>query len=429
MNMDKAYKIAIIGLGYVGLPLAIEFAKKYKVLGFDIDEARIQELSAGEDRTREADLEALKIVLHIGDRPTGLQFSATTADLQQCQIYIVTVPTPINRFKAPDLQPLLKASAMIGSVLKKGDIVIYESTVYPGCTEEDCVPVLEQCSGLKFNEDFFCGYSPERINPGDRINTLTKIKKVTSGSTPEVAEQIDQLYGQIITAGTHKAPSIKVAEASKAIENAQRDVNISFVNELALIFDRIGIDTTDVIEAAGTKWNFLKYKPGLVGGHCIGVDPYYLAHKAESLGYHPQVILSGRRVNDNMGMFVANKVVKLMIAKGYPVKGEKILILGFAFKENCPDVRNTRVIDIYQELQQFGMEINVYDPWADPELVKQEYGFQLDKTLIDKNYKAIIVAVSHQEFLTFDYGKYQQDGAIIFDTKSFIDRKFTDARL
>lgn len=429
MNMDKAYKIAIIGLGYVGLPLAIEFAKKYKVLGFDIDEARIQELSAGEDRTREADLEALKTVLHIDDRPTGLQFSATTADLQQCQIYIVTVPTPINRFKAPDLQPLLKASAMIGSVLKKGDIVIYESTVYPGCTEEDCVPVLEQCSGLKFNEDFFCGYSPERINPGDRINTLTKIKKVTSGSTPEVAEQIDQLYGQIITAGTHKAPSIKVAEASKAIENAQRDVNISFVNELALIFDRIGIDTTDVIEAAGTKWNFLKYKPGLVGGHCIGVDPYYLAHKAESLGYHPQVILSGRRVNDNMGMFVANKVVKLMIAKGYPVKGEKILILGFAFKENCPDVRNTRVIDIYQELQQFGMEINVYDPWADPELVKQEYGFQLDKTLIDKNYKAIIVAVSHQEFLTFDYGKYQQDGAIIFDTKSFIDRKFTDARL
>lgn len=429
MNMDKAYKIAIIGLGYVGLPLAIEFAKKYKVLGFDIDEVRIQELSAGEDRTREADLEALKTVLHSDDRLTGLQFSAATADLKQCQIYIVTVPTPINRFKAPDLQPLLKASAMIGSVLKKGDIVIYESTVYPGCTEEDCVPVLEQYSGLKFNEDFFCGYSPERINPGDRINTLTKIKKVTSGSTPEIAEQIDQLYGQIITAGTHKAPSIKVAEASKAIENAQRDVNISFVNELALIFDRIGIDTTDVIEAAGTKWNFLKYKPGLVGGHCIGVDPYYLAHKAESLGYHPQVILSGRRVNDNMGMFVANKVVKLMIAKGYPVKGEKVLILGFAFKENCPDVRNTRVIDIYEELQQFGMEINVYDPWADPELVQQEYGFQLDKTLIDKNYKAIIVAVSHQEFLTFDYGKYQDDGAIIFDTKSFIDRKFTDARL
>ncbi|ALL04366.1 Vi polysaccharide biosynthesis protein VipA/TviB [Pedobacter sp. PACM 27299] len=433
--MNKACKIAIIGLGYVGLPLAIEFAKKYRVLGFDIDEVRIQELSNGEDRTREADLEELQQVLQSqtlneGLSPSsGLQFSYDPTDLTSCQIYIVTVPTPINRFKAPDLQPLLKASAMIAAVLKKGDIVIYESTVYPGCTEEDCVPVLEQYSGLKFNEDFFCGYSPERINPGDRINTLTKIKKVTSGSTPEIAEQIDQLYGQIITAGTHKAPSIKVAEASKAIENAQRDVNISFVNELALIFDRIGIDTTDVIEAAGTKWNFLKYKPGLVGGHCIGVDPYYLAHKAESLGYHPQVILSGRRVNDNMGMFVANKVVKLMIAKGYPVKGEKVLILGFAFKENCPDVRNTRVIDIYQELQQFGMEINVYDPWADPQLVKQEYGFHLDKTLIDKNYKAIIVAVSHQEFLAFDYGKYQQDGAIIFDTKSFIDRKFTDARL
>ncbi|MCX2453395.1 nucleotide sugar dehydrogenase [Pedobacter sp. PLR] len=440
MKMDKAYKIAIIGLGYVGLPLAIEFAKKYKVLGFDIDELRIQELSNGEDRTREADLEELQQVLqsaavntamqsNMEIQNTGLAFSCTTADLESCQIYIVTVPTPINRFKAPDLQPLLKASAMIGRVLKKGDIVIYESTVYPGCTEEDCVPVLEQYSGLKFNEDFFCGYSPERINPGDRINTLTKIKKVTSGSTPEIAEQIDQLYGQIITAGTHKAPSIKVAEASKAIENAQRDVNISFVNELALIFDRIGIDTTDVIEAAGTKWNFLKYKPGLVGGHCIGVDPYYLAHKAESLGYHPQVILSGRRVNDNMGMFVANKVVKLMIAKGYPVKGEKVLILGFAFKENCPDIRNTRVIDIYHELQQFGMEVSVYDPWADPELVQQEYGFLPDNVLIDKNYKAIIVAVSHQEFLTIDYGKYQRDGAIIFDTKSFIDRKFTDARL
>ncbi len=430
--MDKAYKIAIIGLGYVGLPLAIEFAKKYKVLGFDIDELRIQELSNGEDRTREADLEELQQVLQLKnsqETSTGLQFSCTTTDLESCQIYIVTVPTPINRFKAPDLQPLLKASAMIGGVLKKGDIVIYESTVYPGCTEEDCVPVLEQYSGLKFNIDFFCGYSPERINPGDRINTLTKIKKVTSGSTPEIAEYIDQLYGQIITAGTHKAPSIKVAEASKAIENAQRDVNISFVNELALIFDRIGIDTTDVIEAAGTKWNFLKYKPGLVGGHCIGVDPYYLAHKAESLGYHPQVILSGRRVNDNMGMFVANKVVKLMIAKGFPVKGEKVLILGFAFKENCPDIRNTRVIDIYHELQQFGMEVTVYDPWANPELVQQEYGFQTDNILIDKSYKAIIIAVSHQEFLSIDYGKYQREGTIIFDTKSFIDRKFTDARL
>ncbi len=427
--MDKACKIGIIGLGYVGLPLAIEFAKQYQVLGFDIDELRIQELSRGEDRTKEADLEELKQVLNSNSANHGLYFSYATEELESCQVYIVTVPTPINRFKAPDLKPLLKASAMIGAVLKKGDIVIYESTVYPGCTEEDCVPVLEKYSGLKFNEDFFCGYSPERINPGDRVNTLTKIKKVTSGSTPEIAEQIDQLYGQIITAGTHKAPSIKVAEASKAIENAQRDVNISFVNELALIFDRIGIDTNDVMEAAGTKWNFLKYKPGLVGGHCIGVDPYYLAHKAESLGYHPQVILSGRRVNDNMGMFVANKVVKLMIAKGYPVKGEQVLILGFAFKENCPDIRNTRVIDIYQELQQFGMEVNVYDPWADPELVQQEYGFRLDSTLIDRNYKAIIVAVSHQEFLAIDYEKYQLNGAIVFDTKSFIERKFTDARL
>lgn len=429
MFMDKAYKIAVIGLGYVGLPLAIEFAKKYKVLGFDIDQSRIEELCLGDDRTKEADLKELKKLLKTETEHSGLEFSSLTADLDSCNVFIVTVPTPINRFKAPDLSPLLKASEMVGKVLKQGDIVIYESTVYPGCTEEDCVPVLEKHSGLKFNVDFFCGYSPERINPGDRVNTLTKIKKVTSGSTPEVAEEVDQLYAQIITAGTHKAPSIKVAEASKAIENAQRDVNISFVNELALIFDRIGIDTTDVIEAAGTKWNFLKYKPGLVGGHCIGVDPYYLAHKAESLGYHPQVILSGRRVNDNMGMFVANKVVKLMIAKGYPVKGEKVLILGFAFKENCPDIRNTRVIDIYEELNQFGMEVTVFDPWADPELVRKEYGFELDNTLRDNNYKAIIVAVSHQEFLALDYKKYKEDGAIIFDTKSFIERKYTDARL
>lgn len=427
--MGKMQKIAVIGLGYVGLPLAIEFAKKYQVIGFDIDASRIAELSAGHDRTKEADLEELSLLLNSGATAAGLHFSSDLNELKDYNIYIVTVPTPINRFKAPDLDPLLKASEMIGLVLKEGDIVIYESTVYPGCTEEDCVPILEKYSGLKFNKDFFCGYSPERINPGDRINTLTKIKKVTSGSTPEIAEEIDQLYASIITAGTHKAPSIKVAEASKAIENAQRDVNISFVNELSLIFDRIGIDTSDVIEAAGTKWNFLKYKPGLVGGHCIGVDPYYLAHKAESLGYHPQVILSGRRVNDNMGMFVANKVVKLMIAKGYPVKGEKALILGFAFKENCPDIRNTRVIDIYQELQQFGMEVNVFDPWADPDLVQEEYGFRTDDQLIDKNYKAIIVAVSHQEFLELNYKKYKDDGAIIFDTKSFIDRNFVDARL
>jgi len=334
-------KIAIIGLGYVGLPLAIEFGKKYSVLGFDINQLRIDELSNGKDRTNEADLEGLKLAMGLAANceGKGLTFSSNSSDLIPYNVYIVTVPTPIDQFKAPDLTPLLKASEMLGKVLKNGDIVIYESTVYPGCTEEDCVPILEKNSGLKFNIDFFCGYSPERINPGDKVNTLTKIKKVTSGSTPEIADVVDALYSSIITAGTHKAPSLKVAEASKAIENAQRDVNISFVNELALIFDRIGIDTTDVIEAAGTKWNFLKYKPGLVGGHCIGVDPYYLAHKAESLGYHPQVILSGRRVNDNMGMFVANKVVKLMINKGQTIKGANVLILGVTFKENCPDVK------------------------------------------------------------------------------------------
>ncbi|HJP63501.1 MAG TPA: nucleotide sugar dehydrogenase, partial [Mucilaginibacter sp.] len=334
-------KIAIIGLGYVGLPLAIEFAKKYDVLGFDINKKRVAELKAGEDATREANIEDLEHVINLGnDGAVGLHFSADKDDLKSYRIFIVTVPTPINKFKSPELAPLLKASAMLGEVLKQNDIVIYESTVYPGCTEDDCVPVLESISGLKFNADFFVGYSPERINPGDKINTLTNIKKVTSGSTPLVAEVVDQLYNSIIVAGTHKAPNIKVAEASKAIENAQRDVNISFVNELALIFDRIGIDTSDVLDAAGTKWNFLKYKPGLVGGHCIGVDPYYLAHKSESLGYHPQVILSGRRVNDNMGMFVANKVVKLMIQKGQKIAGSKALILGITFKENCPDIRN-----------------------------------------------------------------------------------------
>ena len=338
-------KIAIIGLGYVGLPLAIEFGKKYPVLGFDIDASRVAELNKGEDRTLEADLAGMQVALK-GNANSGLAFSANTEDLKACNIFIVTVPTPIDQFKKPDLKPLLKASEMLGKVLKKGDIVIYESTVYPGCTEEDCVPVLAKTSCLIFNQDFFCGYSPERINPGDKVNTLTKIKKVTSGSTPAIAKQVDELYQSIITAGTHLAPSIKVAEASKAIENAQRDVNISFVNELALIFDRMDIDTQDVLAAAGTKWNFLKYQPGLVGGHCIGVDPYYLAHKAESLGYQPQVILSGRRVNDTMGMFVANKVVKLMIAKGITIKGAKALVLGVTFKENCPDIRNSKVIGL-----------------------------------------------------------------------------------
>lgn len=421
-------KIAIIGLGYVGLPLAIEFGKIYSVIGFDINTSRIKDLNFGVDKTQEANVNDL-LELRNASSDFGLKFTSDIKEIEGCNIYIVTVPTPINQFKAPDLAPLLNASKMIGGILKKGDIVIYESTVYPGCTEDDCVPVLESYSGLKFNVDFFCGYSPERINPGDKINTLTKIKKVTSGSTPEIANLVDELYSRIITAGTHKAPSIKVAEASKAIENAQRDVNISFVNELALIFERIGIDTNDVIDAASTKWNFLKYKPGLVGGHCIGVDPYYLAHKAESLGYHPEVILSGRRVNDNMGMYVANRVVKLMIGKGHAVKGSSALILGITFKENCPDVRNTKVVDIYSELVQFGIKVDVYDPWADKEEVMTEYGIRLIEKLSDKTYDSIIVAVSHSEFLTLDFNNIKTPNAVIFDTKACIDREIVDGRL
>jgi UDP-N-acetyl-D-galactosamine dehydrogenase len=424
-------KIAIIGLGYVGLPLAIEFGKKFSVIGFDINKNRIHELNEGKDKTNEADLDGLRIAMELrrSSNELGLEFSSDTSRLKTCNIFIVTVPTPIDKFKAPDLTPLLKASEMIASVLKKEDIVIYESTVYPGCTEEDCVPVLEKHSGLKFNIDFFCGYSPERINPGDKVNTLTKIKKVTSGSTPEIADIVDNLYKSIIEAGTHKAPSLKVAEASKAIENAQRDVNISFVNELALIFERMGIDTTDVIEAAGTKWNFLKYRPGLVGGHCIGVDPYYLAHKAESLGYHPQVILSGRRVNDMMGMFVANRVVKLMINKGHKVNLAKALILGITFKEDCPDIRNSKVIDIYRELVQFGINVHVFDPHADSDAVFNEYGIKMINQISSK-YDAIILAVSHKEFLKIDLnGLCENDNTIIFDTKSFLDRTLVDARL
>ena len=425
MNEEK---IAIIGLGYVGLPLAVEFGLKYKVLGFDIDSSRVAELKRGEDRTLEAEIPRMQKAVE-GSATTGLQFSDVINDLKNCNIFIVTVPTPIDEFNSPDLRPLLNASKMIGSVLKRNDIVIYESTVYPGCTEEDCVPVLESSSGLKFNTDFFCGYSPERINPGDKINTLVTIKKVTSGSTPEIAQFVDDLYQRIIKAGTFKAASIKVAEASKAIENAQRDVNISFVNELALIFDRIGIDTHDVIEAAATKWNFLKYKPGLVGGHCIGVDPYYLAHKAESLGYHPQVILSGRRVNDNMGVFVANKVIKLMIKKGHRIDGSRALILGMTFKENCPDIRNSRVIDIYKELKQFGLNVEVFDPHADKDEVQQEYKVPLISRISEK-YDAIILAVSHDEFALLDYGGLKNgDKAIIYDTKAFLDREIVDSRL
>ena len=422
MNDIYKKKVAVIGLGYVGLPLAIEFGRNNYTVGFDINTTRIQELREGVDRTKESNLKEI-------NGSSKLIFSTDINDLASCDIYIVTVPTPIDQFNAPDLRPLLNASKVIGTVLKRNDIVIYESTVYPGCTEEDCVPVLENSSGLKFNIDFFCGYSPERINPGDKINTLTKIKKVTSGSTPEIAQIVDNLYQSIITAGTFKAASIKVAEASKAIENAQRDINISFINELALIFDRMGIDTTDVIEAASTKWNFLKYKPGLVGGHCIGVDPYYLAHKAESLGYHPQVILSGRRVNDNMGMFVANKVIKLMIKKGHRIDGSRALILGMTFKENCPDIRNSRVIDIYKELKQFGLNVEVFDPLADKNEVQFEYNVSLISKISDK-YDAIILAVSHDEFALLDYKNLKNgNNAIIYDTKAFLKREIVDSRL
>ncbi|QNN41467.1 nucleotide sugar dehydrogenase [Pedobacter roseus] len=427
MNTKK--QIAVIGLGYVGLPLAIEFAKKYKVIGFDTNESRVEELKRIEDRTHEANLEDLEIVCNSEGNDAGLTLSSSLPDLAACNVYIVTVPTPIDHLKRPDLEPLLAASKMLGILLKADDIVIYESTVYPGCTEEDCVPVLEKISGLKYNVDFFCGYSPERINPGDKINTLTKIKKVTSGSTPTISKEIDQLYASIITAGTHLAPSIKVAEASKAIENAQRDVNISFVNELALIFDRMNIDTADVLAAAATKWNFLNYKPGLVGGHCIGVDPYYLVHKAEALGYKPEVILSGRRVNDNMGMFVANKVIKMLVAKDKMINGAKALILGFAFKENCPDTRNTRVIDIYKELKSFSMEVDVYDPWANSAEVKAEYNIDMIQDTQFKHYDLIILAVAHRQFLDVDYVNFKEKGAIIFDTKSFINRNLADARL
>jgi UDP-N-acetyl-D-galactosamine dehydrogenase len=430
MNLSEK-KIAIIGLGYVGLPLAIEFGKKYKVLGFDINQSRIEELNLLNDCTNEADLVGLKYAMDLAksDVNLGLNFSANTDELKNYNVFIVTVPTPIDQFKAPDLTPLLKASEMLGKVIKKSDIIIYESTVYPGCTEEDCVPILEKHSGLKFNQDFYCGYSPERINPGDKVNTLTKIKKVTSGSTPEIAEVVDRLYRSIIEAGTHKAPSLKVAEASKAIENAQRDVNISFVNELALIFDRMGIDTNDVLDAAETKWNFLRYKPGLVGGHCIGVDPYYLAHKAESLGYHPTVILSGRRVNDNMGMFVANKLVKLMIAKNYVISKSKVLVLGITFKEDCPDIRNSKVIDIIKELEQFNINVDVYDPYANKHEVSKEYGVNLIDSL-QNSYDGIILAVSHKEFRTLEIDKLKSsDSSIIFDTKAFLSRSIVDARL
>lgn len=434
MNLENS-KIAIIGLGYVGLPLAVEFARKFPTYGFDISVSRVNELNKGIDATLEVVSDDLKSVLRpntmeLDRSKEGLFLTTALTDIANCNVYIVTVPTPIDNYKRPDLRPLISASTTIGKILKKGDVVIYESTTYPGCTEEDCVPVLETFSGLKFNEDFFCGYSPERINPGDKVNTLTKIMKVTSGSTLKAGEFVNNLYKSIITAGTHLAPNMRVAEASKAIENAQRDVNISFVNELALIFDRLGVDTNDVLEAAGTKWNFLKYKPGLVGGHCIGVDPYYLAHKSEQVGYHPAVILSGRRVNDNMGMFVANKVIKLMIEKGQTIKGAKALILGFTFKENCPDIRNTRVIDIFNELDQFGLDVDVHDPWAYATEVKHEYNINILEKLNGGTYQAIIIAVAHDEFKTIDLNTLKTSGnSVVFDTKGFLDRGLVDGRL
>ncbi|MBB6372529.1 nucleotide sugar dehydrogenase [Chryseobacterium shigense] len=433
MNENKSYRIAVIGQGYVGLPLSLEFAAHYPVLGFDINENRINQLNEGYDTTLEADTEKLNTLLKKHTDTEGkLGYKATNKleEISESNVFIVTVPTPINKYNAPDLDPLLSASKMLSGIIKTGDIVIYESTVFPGCTEEECVPILEKYSNLKYNKHFFVGYSPERINPGDKINTLTSVKKVTSGSTEEIAEEIDELYKKIITAGTHKAPSIKVAEASKAIENAQRDVNISFVNELALIFDRMDIDTNDVLEAAGTKYNFLKYKPGLVGGHCISVDPYYLAHKAEQLGYHPDVILSGRRVNDSIAKFIASKIVKLLIGKAGVIKNSTALILGVTFKENCPDIRNTKVLDIYTELVDYGINVEVYDPWANKEEVKNEYGVEILDHLEDgKKYDSIIIAVAHNEFLKLDIEKLKKENSVIFDTKACLDRNLVDARL
>lgn len=415
-------QIGVIGLGYVGLPLAVEFGKKYKVVGFDINKERIKQLSEGIDLTREVEKEQLKA-------SCKLKFSYDQEDLKNCNIYIITVPTPIDQFNKPDLSYLRKASVTVARLLNKGDIVVYESTVYPGCTEEDCVPILEKYSGLKYNADFSCGYSPERINPGDKERTLTKILKIVSGSNPEVTDTLCELYGSIIEAGIYRAPSLKVAEAAKAIENAQRDINISFVNELALMFDRMDIDTTDVLEAAGTKWNFLKFKPGLVGGHCIGVDPYYLVHKAQSLGYYPQVISSGRLVNDGMGPFVAKKLLKALIANGLILQSSRVLILGITFKENCPDIRNTKVVDVYRELKDFGLHVDIYDPWAVADEVCEEYKIKLMDILEGKTYDGIIVAVAHQEFIDLPIEKLKKDSnSIVFDIKSIFDKNLVDLR-
>ena len=417
----KNKNIAIVGLGYVGLPLAVEFGKNYSVVGFDLHHERIEELRNGIDKTREVNPNEI-------NEAQGLKFTTKLEDLKGLDIYIVTVPTPIDEFNAPDLNPLTKASKMIGQVMQKGAVVIYESTVYPGCTEEVCVPILEEESGLSFNSDFYCGYSPERINPGDKDHRLTDIKKITSGSNPEVANFVDNLYASIIKAGTHKTKSIKIAEAAKVIENSQRDLNIAFVNELALIFDKVGIDTSEVLQAAETKWNFLPFRPGLVGGHCIGVDPYYLTHKAESIGYHPQVILAGRRINDNMGIHIANKVIKLITHNDKKVKGANILILGITFKENCPDIRNSRVIDVIKELESFGASVKVHDPIADNIEVKKEYCLELWDQL-DEKFDAIILAVAHQQFQDMKWEKIADEKTVIYDVKSVLDKGLVSGRL
>ena len=412
-------KIAVIGLGYVGLPLAHAFSSKYEVVGFDIAQWRIDELRSGVDRTLELSTEQVNEAI-----ANKMQFTNQLEEIADCNIYIVTVPTPIDKHKKPDLTPLIKASESIGKVLKKDDIVIYESTVYPGATEEECVPILEKFSGLKFNEDFFCGYSPERINPGDKEHTVTKILKVTAGSTPEIGKKVNDLYASIITAGTHLAPTIKVAEAAKVIENSQRDINIAFVNELSMIFNRLDIDTNAVLEAAGTKWNFLPFRPGLVGGHCIGVDPYYLTHKAQEVGYNPEIILAGRRLNDNMGIYVASQVIKLMIKKGKKIEGSKVLVLGITFKENCPDIRNSRVIDVIRELQEYGCDIEVNDYWADKEEVQREYNLELKTDANVDDYDAVVLAVAHDEYKKM---KLDNDNQVIFDIKSILDE--ADGRL
>ncbi|TGV03957.1 nucleotide sugar dehydrogenase [Flavivirga rizhaonensis] len=417
----KDIKIAIIGLGYVGLPLARLFATKYNVVGFDINQERIDELKRGNDSTLEVESSVLKSVLKNNPKESiGLFFSSNIEDIKDCNYYVVTVPTPIDKNNRPDLTPLYKSSETVAKVLKKDDIVIYESTVYPGVTEDECIPVLEKISGLKFNEDFYAGYSPERINPGDKLHTVDKILKVTAGSTPEIGKKVDDLYASVITAGTHLAPTIKVAEAAKVIENSQRDINIAFVNELAKIFNLMDIDTHSVLEAAGTKWNFLPFKPGLVGGHCIGVDPYYLAQKAQEVGYHPEIILAGRRVNDSMGQYVASEVIKLMVQNDIRIKGANVLALGITFKENCPDVRNTKAVDVINQLKSYGTQVTIYDPWASPEEVKHEYDLQTVKQLPEGTFDAVVLTVAHKEFLQEDLKSLLKPNGILYDVKGIL---------